>query len=143
MFEKFEEAKRWVEKILKHVPCNYRKDIQIAALILNVVLVLELGDEILANSKALKKARKNLEKHHGLDKHSFEFNVLELLVKVSKLGLSDRKEHYKAFKKYMDELRSSRPEIAGQTGLEELYYWIRHKIEGKSIIDLIKGDQDD
>jgi hypothetical protein len=143
VFEKFEEAKRWVEKILKHVPSNYRKDIQLAALILNVVLVLEIGDEILTDSIALKKARYNLKKHHGLDKHNFEFKVLELLVKVCRLGLSDRKEHYKAFKEYMDELSSSRPEIAGQTGLEELYYWIRHKIEGKPIIDLIKGDQDD
>jgi hypothetical protein len=132
-----------VEKILKHVPSNYRKDIQLAALILNVVLVLEIGDEILTDSIALKKARYNLKKHHGLDKHNFEFKVLELLVKVCRLGLSDRKEHYKAFKEYMDELSSSRPEIAGQTGLEELYYWIRHKIEGKPIIDLIKGDQDD
>lgn len=141
VFEKFEEAKRWVEKILKHIPSNYRKDIQIAALILNVVLILEIGDEVLTDSKVLKKAKYILKNHHGLDKHNFEFKVLDLLVKVSKLGLSDRKQHYKAFKEYMNELRSSRPEVAGQTGLEELLYWIRHKIEGKAIIDLIKGDQ--
>lgn len=137
LLHNWKKAGEWIEKIILQEKTEHRKDLQHTARMLRLVLWYELGKHDLLEYE-LVNVERFLRKRKAW--FAYESTVVKLFGKLLSAG---PKETLALFEKFNQKLAEA---IEGKTsaslpGASELTYWVKSKLDGKTMRELLKEEK--
>jgi hypothetical protein len=119
----------WISKIQQSAKTDQRKDLQLFARLLQLVIFLEKGEHLYIDN-AFKAFEYHLKKEDR--QHDFEGAVTTLLKQIA----ANKVDKKKLFTDFKEELKKYEPlKIPGH---EEISIWVESKIEKKTFLEILK-----
>lgn len=128
----YNEALEWLVKIQQMAKTDQRKDLQLFARLLQLVIFTEKGEHLHIDN-AFKAFEYHLKKEDKL--HDFEGMVTRNL----KIIASRKGDKRTVFKKFQEELERFRPEKI--QGHEEISIWVKSKLKNKTFLEILREMQ--
>lgn len=126
----YNEAMEWLSKIQQTAKTDQRKDLQLLARLLQLVIFTEKGEHLYIEN-AFKAFEYHLKKEDK--RHDFEGMVTRNL----KLIASRRDDKRTLFTKFQEELERFQPEKI--QGYEEISIWVESKIKNTTFLEVLRG----
>jgi len=136
ILEEYDTCIEWIERITKNIKTDLRQDIQRASRLILMVCKFELGipEKYDSSYRSVYRYFKNKQNLSSLD---FSMMVIKFINTINASPDNEKTIKYKDLHSYLVNLKES-PIEKKPVGLNELIYWVKSKIEKKSILKLIK-----
>jgi len=135
--ESYKDCIIWVNKIIKSYKSNHRLDVQRIARLLEIVAQIEIENDYETIDNLFRSTQRFFKNTGIKEKNQSEFILLDHLWKYHNSPKFKQKEVLINFKASIDKMKNHKTEKS-TPGSDELYYWVRSKLEKKPIAQLIK-----
>lgn len=132
----FKDALQWIKRIIDHPVTENRKDIQIAARLIRLIIFYEMNE-----NDTLEYELVNLTRYLKQRKawFAYESAVVRFFDKLIPAPPSQKNELFAKFSSRLEEATEGKTS-ASLPGSSEIRYWIKSKLTGKSMRELLREE---
>ncbi len=135
--EDFQSCLKWANKIVNSLKSNLRLDAQRVIRLLGIIAQIELENDYETIDNFFRSTRRFFKKTGIKEKNQSESILLDYLWKYNDSNKSKQKDVLVNFKLEIEKMKNDK-KLISMLGLDELYFWIRSKLEKKPMAQLIK-----
>jgi hypothetical protein len=135
MINESEQCAAWCQRIFKKEKTENRKDVQGFSCLLYLIAIADMDDSE-QTEKSIRTVRRFLKKLDLTSNDMFAKETISFISSLNNAPLDEVKPLHQSFKTYLTDLKSTGQKVP--FGMDEiLLYWVRSKLEKKSIKQLL------
>ena len=138
--EDFQTCYEWSNKVIQSSKSKLRLDVQRFARLYSIISLIEMDTNYETVDNFFRSSLRFLKKTGIKDKTHPEYILLDSLWKYHDATTSERKKVLTNFKEEIIKMKSDK-KMRSTLGLDELFFWIRSKLEKRPMAQLIKESQ--